>query len=167
MARKARDYKAEEARRNALARQRGFTSRGQQRRAIETGKAPAIAPRRLRKPTTIEAQKFRLGVDTGGIERKATELPAFGDRVSPEDRAQDWSDIYARSSAAQYNPDDRPKGMSKRAYTNAYLAAFVRGDERYVNVRHAGGSEALRHWFVDIAGYMTADEYESRYGAQA
>lgn len=166
MARRARDYKAEEARRNALAKERGFTSRGQQRRRIETGKAPAIQPYRLRKPQTIEAQKFRLGSATKGVESKGSNLPVFGSRRGDRERAEDWSDIYARSVAAQYLPDERPQGMSKAAYTDAYMAAFVTGSERYVEVRRSGGSDALRHWFVDVIEYMTADEYESRYGAK-
>jgi len=163
---RVRDYAAEERRRNQLARERGFTSRGAQRHAIERGQFAAIRPNRLRKPQSIEAQKFLLGDRTKGIERKDTVLPQFGSRFSDAQRAEDWSDIYARSAAAQYTPDERPEGMSKREYTDAYLAAFVRGDERYVNTRHSGGSEALRHWFVDVAQYMTADEYESRYGAK-
>lgn len=166
MAKRVRDYKAEEARRNALAKARGFETRAKQRRAIETGKTAAIRPTSLRSPKTIAAQKFRLGFETKGIERKETILPTFGNRFSPSQRAEDWSDIYARSSAAQYTPDERPSGMSKEEYTDAYLAAFVRGEERYVTVRRSGGSEALRHWFVDVVGYMTADEYESRYGAK-
>ena len=166
MARRQRDYKAEEQRRNQLARERGYSSRAQMRRAIESGSTAAIRPTALRNPRTIEAQKFRLGSETRGVERKGTTLPSFGSRISPEQSAEDWSDIYARSAAAQYSPDDRPDGMSKAEYTEAYLAAFVRGEERYVNVRRSGGSEALRHWFVDVVGYMTADEYESRYGAK-
>ena len=165
MARK-RDYNAEERRRNELARQRGYSSRAQQRRAIETGKRESLAPNRLRNPRTIEAQKFLIGERTKGIETKGTILPTFGNRVSDVQRAEDWSDLFARSSAAKYDPDNRPSGMTKAAYTDAYLAAFVRGDERYVEVRRRGGSDALRRWFVDIAGYLTADEYESRYGTR-
>lgn len=160
----ARDYSAEQRRRNELARARGFTSRSQQRRAIERGKAPALSPERLRKPSTIEAQKFLLGESTQGIERKDSHFAVFGSRRSDRERCEDWSDIYARSDMAVYDPDNRPDGVSKREYTQAYMAAFVTGDERYVAVRHHGGSEALRHWFVDINGFFQADEYESRYG---
>lgn len=167
MAKRQRDYAAEQRRRNELARQRGFTSRAQQRRKIEKGEIPALVPlSRLRSKRTIEAQKFLLGAETRGIERKGSTLPVFGTRRSDAERAQDWSDIYARSQVAQYDPDNRPKGMTKAAYTRAYLAAFVTGDERYVKVRHAGGSDALRHWFVDVMEYMQADEYETRYGVK-
>lgn len=159
----ARDYSAEQRRRNELARERGFTSRSQQRRAIEKGRAPAIRPERLRKLSTIEAQKFLLGDTTQGIERRNSTFPTFGHR-SARERCEDWSDIYARSDMAVYDPDSRPEGVTRKQYTDAYMAAFVTGDERYVVTRHQGGSEALRTWFVDINGFFQADEYESRYG---
>lgn len=157
MARKQRDYKAEERRRNELARQRGFSSRGQQRRRVSSGNVRNLSP---------EAAKFVIGVNTKGIEPKGFELPKFAVRESDATRAQNWSDIFARSEVAQYQPDNRPAGMSKREYTDAYMAAFVDGPDRYVDVRRTGGSDALKHWFVDIQGYMQADEYESRYGRQ-
>lgn len=164
MARKQRDYKAEERRRNELARQRGFSSRAALRRAIEKGTAAAIQPNRLRRPSTIAAQKERYKA-TRKTEHKGDKFPKFGFRVSDEQRAQDWSDVFSRSPGSEYNPDERPEGMSRKAYTNAYLKAWVDGDNRYVNVRHTGGSPELRNWLVNVAGFLTANIYEDKYKA--
>jgi hypothetical protein len=167
MARKARDYAAEQRRRNELARERGFTSRGQQRRQIESGKAKPIAPKLVRSPKTIAAQKRRIAAATQGQEHKYKESDVLFNKSRPdEERAQDWSDLFARSDMAKYLPDDRPKGVSRKAYTDAYMAAFVEGPERYKLVRHSGGSDALRHWFVTINHWYQANEYETRYGDQ-
>jgi len=166
-AKRVRNYRQEQERRNALARERGYTSRGQQRRAIETGKAKPIAPKLVRSPKTIAAQKARIKAETQGQEHKhKTSDILFSANRPDAERAQDWSDLFSRSSMGQYNPDERPDGVSKKAYTDAYVAAFVDGAERYKYVRHSGGSPALRRWLVDINGFMTADEYETRYGSQ-
>lgn len=163
MARK-RDYKAEEARRNALARERGYTSRASLRRAIETGKASPIAPERVRSPRTIAAQERRLAATTAGRDAESAFLRATGS-ISPRDRAEDWSGIFARSKSAEYAPENaKDLGVTRAEYTRAYLDAFVMGDTRYTAVRHKGGSPALFYWFVTLNGYMSADEYESRYG---
>ena len=166
-AKRVRDHKAEQARRNELARQRGYTSRAQQRRAIETGKAKPLAPKAVRSPKTIAAQKRRIAAATQGQEHKAKESDVLFNTSRPDaERAQDWSDLFARSNMAKYDPDNRPKGVSREAYTKAYMAAFVEGPDRYKLVRHSGGSDALRAWFVDMNGWFQADEYETRYGDQ-
>ena len=169
---RVRDYHAEEVRRNALAKSRGFTSRAQQRHAIEVGKIRALQPKRVRSPKTRKAQERLLATRRYGPTPKAGEVPeSFGGiTISPEDRARDWSTMFARSEIAQYRPERAKElGVSKAKYRDAYLKAFVAGDTRYERVRHSknGGSDALYYWFVTLNEYMEADEYESRYGPQS
>lgn len=144
MARRKRDYKAEERRRNELARQRGYKSRAAQRYAIETGRAPALQPSRVRKPTrTVKTPRL----DSGAL-----------------DRAYDWSALHGGTQIARYDYRNARPGVTKGQYLKGYLDAFVEGPQRYRAVRHSGGSRALERYFVDITGYYTADEYETRYG---
>lgn len=165
MARKPRDYKAEERRRNELARQRGFTSRAQQRRAIETGKIPALQPKRVRSPKTVEAQKRRVRPPKA---RGPIQTDFNGYTIPVEQQAKDWSTLHARSEIAQYRPEEAAKlGVGKKAYTNAYMRAFVVSDGGYSAVRYAGGSPELYYWFVTLNQYMSASEYETRYGPVA
>lgn len=163
-----RDYKAEEARRNARARAAGFSSRGQQRRAIERGKVPALAPQRLRNPRTIKAQQerdarakrestswFRAGFTSERQYRKA------------KDQAADWSALHAGTTIAKFDYEaNAVSGVTKAAYTKAYVDAFVSGPERYKAVRRSGGSPALYRYFVTVTEHYSPDEYETRYGAQ-
>ncbi len=158
MARKPRDYRAEEARRNALARERGFKSRAQQRHAIETGKAAPLQASRLSSPQTIRAQRDRLAALTD-FERGIA-------AIKPENRARDWSDIFARSEEGQYRPERAKElGVSREAYTLAYINAFVYGEDRYDAVRHKGGSDDLYYWFVVLNEYLSAAEYEGKYAS--
>lgn len=157
MARKARDYKAEERRRNELAKQRGFSNRYQQRAAIETGKRAPLQPSRVRSPRTKAAQRRVLGAHEDYL--------AALRRTTPASRAEDWSGLFLRTDMAKYDPDRaRELGVSRAAYTDAYLNAWVEGPESYSKVRHKGGSDALEYWFVTLNGFMTVDEYEARYG---
>lgn len=166
MARRQRDYKAEQQRRNELARARGFSSRGQQRRKIERGIIPPIAPQRVRSPKTISAQRQRES-----RERQATSWWGKAGFTSERqyrtarDRSEDWSALHAGTRIAQYEYEDNAvPGVTKAEYTKAYFQAFVSGPERYAAVRKAGGSAALRRYFVDITGHYSPDEYEARYG---
>lgn len=161
MARTARNYRVEELRRKELAVARGFRSRGQQRYAIETGHFPAIDFHRIRSPKTRKAQENFLTAPRFMPKYAGVVLP----RMSDEDRCVDWSAAFARSEKAQYDPDKAKElGFTKADYRTAYMKAFVRGKERYKLTRKTG-SDALRHWFVDINHYFEADEYETRYGA--
>lgn len=162
MARKVRNYRAEQLRRNELARARGFTNRYQQRHAIETGKFKALQPKRVTRPQTLKAQAEYLA------KPKRQQTPTGWAYPSKEDQAQDWSTMNARTNMGQYHPGNAKRlGVTKTFYRQTYLDAFVTGDDRYKLVRHHGGSPALRYWFVDLNGFFSADEYESRYGPAA
>jgi hypothetical protein len=155
VARKPRDYKAEYARRNALARERGFRTYGQQRHRVATGKALPVG---------------RQGWAQSGYKSAAAYRKAIAD-------AGDYQALHAGTKIARYETGlqpasgwdkdkggNRKAGTSVEAYTKAYTDAFVYGSNRYGNVRHSGGSEELRYYMVDVTGYYTQEEYDSRYG---
>lgn len=117
-----RDYRAEEQRRNELAKQRGFTSRAQQRHRIERGKFPALAPERLRKPETIKAQKSllarvegRIGGPFSPVDPNITfeKLAASKDK---EELCEDWSAATAGTIMARFDTerDDSVKKIRRK-----------------------------------------------------
>lgn len=181
MARKARDYKAEEARRNEIARALGYKNRAQMRRAVELGFIAPKRPEAIRSPRTIAAQKWRAAMAARDydydprtpIDREPTEFERIVAGIKPERMARDWSAAHAKTPAAEFdfegNEDvnvakrDFIKAHGMTAYIDAYLNAFVLGGDRYVNRRHAGGSPAMLFWFVVVTMYMTVPEYDGKY----
>lgn len=167
-----RDYKAEERRRNELAKARGFKSRAQQRHRIETGRAPAIAPKLIRSERTRKAQAaYRAKPKPPSpplslYEREVARVEAQSSRA---DKCRDYSAAHAHRTIAKFDYDANIKdqgirGVTRKQYEDAYYAAFVDSPGRYGAVRKSGGSEELRHYFVDITHYYSPDEYEARYG---
>lgn len=155
MARKQRDYKAEYARRQALARERGFKSYAQQRREIEKGDYPALAPTRLRKASTIRNQEEK---GTGFLGRTLANLKDH--RI---EAAQRWSDMRARTKSMEF---DAKRARRDPEYLNAYTAATVL-DMAHPDTKmqaKLSANEHSKHLLVDVLGLMTADEYETRYG---
>lgn len=157
MARKPRDYKAEEARRKELAKQRGFANRYQQRRAIETGKARALNPKRVRSPKTVAAQNRFLGdlfkkkeqKDFGGVP-----LPSLAQQ------SRDWSALHSKSARSKYRPQNAAKlGMTVDEYTLAYYLAYVARHDQTPRERKF----ALRRWMVDINGFVSEPVYDTGY----
>ena len=163
MARKVRDYRAEEQRRRFLANTRGYNNRYQLRRAIETGVRPPIQPKRVRSRKTIEAQERRMDRVQKAMQPKPRSANAY-------DRAQayDWSDLFAKRHQAEYVPERAAVlGKTRHAYTKAYIDAFIGQnydvEQGYSSRRYIGGSEALRYWFVELNQYYTQAEYDARY----
>jgi len=170
MPKKARDYSAELSRRNERARAQGFSSYAQKRRALVRSKAtglPAVPPA----PRIISARQARRNerARRSGF-RNDYEKRTYGN--IPDSRMQrlneQWSDRRAQSPLATY-PDldtfEHPEYTAKEI-AQSYYNAFVGGPERYQKVR-LKGSEALRHWFVDILGdprFDDGDTYDDRYG---
>ena len=64
-----------------------------------------------------------------------------------------------------FNPDEYEGDYTRQEYILSYYNAFVDGPQRYrENRKH--GSEALRHWFVDILDnvrFDNGDDYDARY----
>lgn len=151
MARKARDYKAEYARRNALAKERGFNGYSQYRRKYERGEVRAVAPHRIRSKRTAEAQQNVIDYET--------ELG----KISREQQCRDWSNYAAKTWMAKFRPHEaKRRGLTRAQYIDAYYNAFV-GEGAYAKSRYRGGNEALRYWFVDVLQCFSADEYDARY----
>ncbi|HEY6018786.1 MAG TPA: hypothetical protein VIY48_02520 [Candidatus Paceibacterota bacterium] len=149
MARKPRDYKAEYARRNRLAEERGFRNYAQQRSLIEKGIAPAINPFRLRKRSTIEAQEIGPGFLGKTIHEYRVE------------NAERWSEVYRRSDMTKF---DEERAMRDPAYLDTYTQAFMvteAGIESHY--RRLEPSQALHDYLVG-EGHMTEEEYQNRYG---
>lgn len=148
---KKRDYKAEYARRNALAKKRGFSSYSQQRRAIERGKIPAIQPHRVRSKKTLDAQEKSFGI----LGRKTVKDFRIEAGVA-------WSERNARSNRLKFDP---VRAKKDDAYLSAYLGATVMqtgksGEDDSTLVP----SPDLRILLVNVLGLMTDNEYDSRYG---
>lgn len=168
-----RDYKAEYAKRNALAQSRGFKNYADYRKQYETGKAPAVQPKRIRKESTRKAQKnflqrtkevLQRGWENFSYDQIIENIRAY---ETDESRAVDWSAAWAQSSVAKYAPEEaQGLGLTKAGYTRAYVAAFIDGDHPGNTMRNPADSDALRYWLVNIQKYFEADEYESRYGAK-
>lgn len=145
MARAKRNHAAEQQRRNALAQARGYRNRSEQRGSIARGESLALRPRAMRNIDNMMAQA-RL-------------------EETRRDRAYDWSSAHAKRYEATYLPDEAEElDVTEGQYTTAYLEAFVDGPTRYTKVRHTGGSRPLFHWYVEVLGFYTIEEYEARYG---
>lgn len=159
MARRVRDYAAEQRRRNELAKSRGYTSRSQQRRAIEQGRRAPLRPDLIRSPRTVEAQRIRQA-------RIDADLKLFGQYAENER----WAKAHAVRHIGRFDPREQSEGgnrlpgVSPEAFSQGYNEAFVNGPLKYRSRRNRGGSRALRRYFVDLTGHFTADEYEARYG---
>ena len=184
--RKPRNYRAEEARRNEIARALGFKSRAEMRKAVETGKIAPKRPRAVRSPRTIAAQKAREARERAVkvVKRGHTDsYESLSGGISDEQRAQDWSDIFARTdvSTYEYGVKNATAGEYKKvmaakaryvrkhgkdAYTKAYLKAFVEGPGKYKTTRNIGGSPDLYLWFVIVCEYLLAELYEDKYASK-
>lgn len=157
MPKKARDYKAEYARRQSLAKERGYKSYGQQRRLIEKGIAPAIQPTRLRSARTIRNQE-----ESGaGFLFRATGFRTINDyRI---DAAQRWSDMRSRRDVTKFDAD---RARRDPEYLDAYSQALV-SDAGNPDVKfqtRLSYNDYTKHYLVDVMHAMTEDEYEARYG---
>lgn len=142
MAKRVRDYKAEYARRNALAKERGFKGYSDYRRKSEKGIVPFIQPKRVR----------RVRVSQRAQDRR--------------DLARAWSENFARSEVLAYRPElAEAAGLTVDQYTDAYLDAVMgQKEQRLAGPHRLKHNEALEHYLVDIVKWDKADEYETRYG---
>ena len=161
MARK-RDYKAEYARRQQLARARGFSGYSEKRRKIERGLTPAINPKRLRSGKTIFAQqKFAKESQYETI----TRLMSTGQETSylREMKIQDsiaWYETYGRNIALEF---DENKARKSDKYLDSYYWGFVAeyGDAWSSHRLHH--TDAMETWMVEEAEIYDQDEYDERY----
>lgn len=177
MARKARDYKAEYARRNALAKERGFKGYADQRKQMETGQVKFLQQNRLSNRRSIAANKSWIAREAKRAQQTINDF--FRDAEKPAEvtyesairnleltaMAIDWSNLHAATDIAEYHPERAADlGVTVDEYTQAYLEAFAGfGGETYYEVRRRGGSDALRYWFVELNDYYEAAEYDDRY----
>ena len=128
-----RDYRQEEQRRNELARERGFTSRAQLRNRVSKG----FAAGRVTKAPAYERAGFTSQLEY----RKARKV------------AKAWSDHHSRQERSEYKPSELRDPTRFRAYYDAYPS------NQGVRNR-ALRKQKLRHYLVDVMGYMTGEEFD-------
>lgn len=159
---RSRDYKAEEARRNAKAKQLGFSSRAQLRRAQRYGYQPprvGKSPRGPIKPT--KAAKVTPAV----LRRYSARPPApvtisggtkTGSIAKIRRESQDWSNAHSRVPTSKYDPEFTANTARR------YHAAFVDPDTKAWKIEN--GLDSLREYLVDDMGFYDDVEFDERYG---
>lgn len=161
---RSRDYRAEEARRNAKAKQLGFSSRAQMRRAQrhgykpprkgESGRGP-IKPTKTAKVTPAILRRFSAKPPPPvRIARAAVAVAVPIGRIRRESQA--WSNAHSRVPTSLYDPD------MAAARARRYHAAFVNPDTRAWKIEN--GLDALRDYLVDDMGFYDDVEFDERYG---
>lgn len=167
--RRSRDYKAEEARRNAKAKALGFSSRAQQRRAqrhglklprvgtsprsaIKVTGAPIVTPTILRRYSAKPPPPPSRGPG-GMVAIGKRQLTPIG-TIRRQD--QQWSNAHSRVPTSKYDPNM----SAKRA--RLYHAAFVDPDTKAYKIEN--GLDSLRDYLVDEMGFYDDVEFDERYG---
>lgn len=141
-----RDYAAEERRRNERARELGFTSRAQMRRA-------------LRRREFVPA---RQGVKIVGKAEGPTFPPFAQAGYASESeyrnarrKAAKWSKAHSRVEMSRYDPAFTGKRFE------SYYDAFINPSTRANRIEN--GLDSLRDWLVDEMGFYTPDEFDTKY----
>ena len=142
-AKRTRDYRLEEQRRNAKARELGFTSRAQMRRALRQGTW-----------TPVRASSSPRSRIVGSATPPPTR-PEINTLAKLRRESREWSNKHSRVPTSRYNPD------MTAAQVRAYHAAYVDDDTRAYRIEN--GLDSLRAYLVDEMGYYTDDEFDDRY----
>lgn len=151
MARKKRDYKAEYARRNALAQKRGFKSYNAQRKAIEKGRFPAIAPGRIRSRKTLDAQTNYSIVKVFGRSELDIRIEA----------SLAWSERNARTETMKF---DEARARKEPDYERTYFSATVmQFGATELDESTLVNSPELQHLLVDLMDIYEPEEYDEKY----
>lgn len=145
MAKRLRDYKAEERRRNERAKAAGFTSRAQMRGKLRRGEAVVgrdragrIVPAVAQGPTRPEWAKAGYSSERMyKAERDASRL---------------WSKRHSHKPTSKFLPRFTPEQSS------AYYDAYVNPDTRAAKI--VNELESLRHYLVDVMGFYTQEEFD-------
>lgn len=159
-----RNYQAEEQRRNEIARERGYTSRAQQRGKVEKG---LVSGRPLGPAAPLFA---RAGFTSPAALAKARK------------EAATWSAKHSQKRVSEYRPKGlHANGAAFRAYYNAYInpatAISVIGkrqraiDNGALNGIFDGGPtpvaangmNALQNYLLDWEDYDESEVYDSGY----
>lgn len=127
---RSRDYKAEYAARNARARELGFSSYGQQRRAQER-------------------QEFRTSIGAAFPRWAQAGFSSEAEYRSTREKAREWGSAHSEKATSAYVP-----GM-----TAEQLAAYDKAFLQY-GQKHRQKMDALYHYLVDEMEYYTAEEFE-------
>jgi hypothetical protein len=146
VAKRRRDYRAEEARRNARARELGFSSRAQMRRALREGLPVARG-----KGGRIEARAQGPALPEwakGGYSSKES--------FSRERReAARWSAEHSRRQTSEYTP--KLTAYQTHKYHQAYVNPATKAS------RAENDLFSLQEYLVDTMGYYSEAEFDDRY----
>lgn len=144
VARSPRNYQQEERKRNERAKALGLRNRYELRKKKDRGEIPKVS-RVKRTPADIAR-------DAG--------FPTYYQYKRARKEAQEWSDDYSLKDVSKYE-----RAMDAKTF-RAYYDAFVNkepGTSFQTLSRTQRTTEAIRHYFVDVIGYFTAEEYDERY----
>lgn len=142
-----RDYKAEEARRNARAKAAGFTSRAQMRKALREKETVVARDRRGtivgRAQGPVKPVWAEAGYSTAGMYKAERQA------------ARQWSDRHSHQPTSRWLSSFQP--VQAKSYYDAYVNPDTRA-AKTVNELYS-----LREYLVDVMGYYTDDEFDERY----
>lgn len=182
---KKRDYQAEERRRNEIARERGFTSRAQQRTKVKKGLVSG-------KPLGPAAPTFiRKGFASQKEYDKSRRQPPIYARAgfttqkelnAARREAVEWSRRHSHKTVSEYRPTGlHADPIAFRAYYNAFInpdtAVSVIGKRRRAIENGAltgefdggkppvrdDGLNALQAYLLDFEDYTEAEVYDAPY----
>lgn len=161
---RSRDYKAEEARRNAKAKQLGFSSRAQLRRAQKYGYQPPrvgkstrgpIKPTKAAKVTPAVLRRYSAKPPPPvRVVQTAISTATRIDKIRRENQA--WSNAHSRVPTSKYDPEFNANTARR------YHAAFVDPDTKAYKIEN--GLDSLREYLVDDMGFYDDVEFDERYG---
>lgn len=140
---RSRSHSSEYQKRLAKARAAGFKSEREYKLARSVAKlkkGEALPPRELIANETLQVR------------------PPTGDALL--EACEDFSEYRARRDVAKL-PED-PTRAQLEAYWRAFVRPFNRG-HRSLHTYRGADRTSLKHWFVDVMGYMTPNEFDARY----
>jgi len=145
-AKRVRDYKAEERRRNELAAERGHRTRAAARHAVKTGKLPSEKPV---KPFGPQDAPYRKA----GFSSPYTYAKARKD-------AAGWSRDHSAIVPSSYRPSGRHR--SPQAF-RGYYDAFVNPETRVSGYNSSQRMRALKSYLRDYEDYTESDVSDEKY----
>jgi hypothetical protein len=144
VARRPRDYRREEQRRNELAKARGLRNRYELRKKKDLGEIP--------KASRVKRTPADIARDAG--------FPSYSRYRKARRDAAEWSRRHSLKDVSKYTPT-----MDATTF-RAYYDAFVNkepGTSFQTLTKGQRTTPAIRHFFVDVIRYFTAEEYDERY----
>jgi hypothetical protein len=146
VARKPRDYAAENRRRNQLAKDKGFSSYSQMRRGLEKGRLKRSGPSRVVATFTenLAQDNKRLPV----WQRSGASSPEEYMKMKAETKA------YLKKHSGPGRSKSSKEDMKQPEIMGSYYRAYVKKQ------KDAG---SLKHYLVDVTGHVSEAEWKKKY----